>query len=281
MSTPYASAAPYYARYRPPYPAEFYELLADRFALDGSQTVLDLGAGPGTITLALAPLADQVYAVDPEPAMLAEGSRLAEQRGLTNTSWLACDAAGIGRLCLPRIDLCVIGRAFHLMDRTRVAAELDGVLAPRGGIVLVDSVARPDVPHPPWAAVAEEVCARFLGSGHGSPADWDDVDRSGEPDAQGTEGTEGTEGVEGSEDHLAKSPFSRVETLTWDQRLRHTAEQVAGLLLSRPSSAPALFGDRRAAFESELRQALLEHDPGGAYVRTVRVRAVIATRPRP
>ncbi|WP_404961999.1 class I SAM-dependent methyltransferase [Streptomyces sp. 147326] len=267
MSTPYASAAPYYARYRPPYPAEFYELLADRFALDGSQTVLDLGAGPGPITLALAPLADQVYAVDPEPAMLAEGSRLAEERGLTNTSWLAGDAAGIGRLCLPRIDLCVIGRAFHLMDRSRVAAELDGVLAPRGGIVLVDSVAGPDVPHPPWAAVAEEVCARFLGPGHGRAADWDDVDRSGE--------------AEGSEDRLAKSPFSRVETITWDQRLRHTADQVAGLLLSRPSSAPALFGDRRAAFESELRQALLDHDPGGTYARTVRVRAAIATRPRP
>ncbi|MDX3533123.1 class I SAM-dependent methyltransferase [Streptomyces sp. MB09-01] len=279
MSTPYASAAPYYARYRPPYPAEFYELLADRFALDGSQTVLDLGAGPGPITLALAPLADQVYAVDPEPAMLAEGSRLAEERGLANTSWLAGDAAGIGRLCLPRIDLCVIGRAFHLMDRSRVAAELDGVLAPRGGIVLVDSVARPGVPRPPWAAVAEEVCARFLGPGRGRAADWDDVDRSGE--AEGTVRPRGAEGAEGSEDHLAKSPFSRVETITWDQRLRHTADEVTGLLLSCPACAPARFGDRRAAFESELRQALLDHDPVGTYARTVRVRAVIATRPRP
>ncbi|MFE6834295.1 class I SAM-dependent methyltransferase [Streptomyces sp. NPDC057705] len=287
MSTPYASAAPYYARYRPAYPAEFYELLADRFALDGSQTVLDLGAGPGPITLALAPLADQVYAVDPEPAMLAEGSRLAEERGLTNTSWLAGHADGIGRLCLPRIDLCVIGRAFHLMDRTRVAAELDGVLAPRGGIVLVDSVARPGVPHPPWAAVAEGVCARFLGPGRGRAADWDDVDRPGEAEgpaegsAQAQAQAQGAEGPEGSEDHLAKSPFSRVETVTWDQRLRHTADQVAGLLFSCPSSAPARFGDRRAAFEAELRQALLDHDPGGTYARTVRVRAVIATRPRP
>ncbi|WP_327412136.1 class I SAM-dependent methyltransferase [Streptomyces sp. NBC_01233] len=282
MSTPYASAAPYYVRYRPAYPAEFYELLADRFALDGSQTVLDLGAGPGPITLALAPLADQVYAVDPEPAMLAEGARLAEERGLTNTSWLAADAAGIGRLCLPRIDLCVIGRAFHLMDRTRVAAELDGVLAPRGGIVLVDCVPRPDVPGPAWAAVAEEVCARFLGPGRGRAADWDDVDRSGEAeDSAQSQGAEGPEGAEVSEDHLAKSPFSRVETITWDQRLRHTVDQVAGLLFSCPSSAPALFGDRRAAFESELRHALLDHDPSGTYARTVRVRALIATRPRP
>ncbi|MFB7176975.1 class I SAM-dependent methyltransferase [Streptomyces sp. NPDC056257] len=267
MSTPYASAAPYYARYRPPYPAEFYELLADRFALDGSQTVLDLGAGPGPITLALAPLADQVYAVDPDPAMLAEGSRLAEERGLANTSWLVGDAAGIGRLCLPRIDLCVIGRAFHLMDRDRVPADLDAVLAPRGGIVLVDSVPRPGVPRPPWAAVVEEVSARFLGPGPCGADEWDDADRPGGP--------------EDAEDHLAKSPFSRVETVTWDQTLRHTVDEVIGLRYSCASCGPALFGDRRAAFESELRQALLDHDPGGVHSRTVRVRAAIATRRRP
>ncbi|MFF4429822.1 class I SAM-dependent methyltransferase [Streptomyces sp. NPDC001513] len=277
MSTPYASAAPYYARYRPPYPAEFYELLADRFALDGSQTVLDLGAGPGPITLALAPLADQVYAVDPEPAMLAEGARLAEERGLANTAWLVGDAAGIGRLCLPRIDLCVIGRAFHLMDRDRVPADLDGMLAPRGGIVLVDFVPRPGVPRPPWAAVVEEVCARFLGPGPGpgpgGADEWDDADRPGGP--------EGAEAAEDAEDHLAKSPFSRVETFTWDQTLRHTVDQVVGLRFSCPSSGPALFGDRRAAFESELRQALLDHDPAGRYSRTVRIRAAVATRHRP
>ncbi len=87
MSTPFASAAPYHARYRPPYPAEFYTLLADRFALDGWQTVLDLGAGPGANSLALAPLVDHVYAVDPEPAMLAEGRRLAEERDCVNVSW--------------------------------------------------------------------------------------------------------------------------------------------------------------------------------------------------
>ncbi|MGW6981529.1 class I SAM-dependent methyltransferase [Streptomyces sp. NPDC054932] len=274
MSTPYASAAPYYARHRPPYPAEFHTLLADRFALDGSQTVLDLGAGPGTIALPLAPLAEQVYAVDPEPAMLAEGARLAGEHGSTNIAWLRGDAARIGRLCLPRIDLCVIGGAFHLMDRVRVPDDLDAVLAPRGGIVVVTSLAAAGRHgrRPSWPAVVDEVCARFLGPGHRTahgPAEPDELARP-----------EGLKVLQDVEDHLAKSAFSRVGTTTWEQSTRCTLDRLVGLQFSRPCSGPDLFGDRKDAFESELRRALLDHDPSGVYERPVTVAATIATRPR-
>ncbi|MFF8266850.1 class I SAM-dependent methyltransferase [Streptomyces sp. NPDC016562] len=280
MSTPIASTAPYYARYRPPYPAELYELLADRFALDGSQTVLDLGAGPGTLALALAPLVDQVYAVDTEPAMLAEGCRLAGERGRRNISWLTGDAACLPRLCLPRIDLCVIGRAFHRMDRARVLADLDTALAPRGGVVVITSPAGEEGPRPPWWAVVEEVCARFLGPGHGARSapgggaggtpegadDADDADDEGDADDM--------------YDHLAKSPFSRVETIAWGQPVRYTVDQLVGLQFSFARSSPARLGDRKDAFASELRRALLDHDPRGGYALTVPVRAALATRPR-
>ncbi|MEU6293757.1 class I SAM-dependent methyltransferase [Streptomyces erythrochromogenes] len=260
MSTPFASAAPYYARYRPPYPQEFHTLLADRFALDGSQTVLDLGAGPGTLGLPLAPLADHVYAVDPEPAMLAEGARLAEERGVANISWLRGDDACITRLCLPRIDLCVIGRAFRRMDREPLLADLDEVLAPRGGVAVVESLRRPGDPLPPWLTVVEEVRARFLGPGRPGQSDLDDWDDL--------------------VDLLAKSPLSRVETHQWEQPVRHTVDEVIGLQLSFASSGPDRLGDRMAAFETELRRALLDHDPRGTYARTLRIGAAVATRPR-
>ncbi|MER5570456.1 methyltransferase domain-containing protein, partial [Streptomyces goshikiensis] len=65
-------AAHHYAAFRPRYPEEFFTLLADRFGLDGTQTVLDLGCGPGTITIPLASRAGHVYAVDIEPAMINE-----------------------------------------------------------------------------------------------------------------------------------------------------------------------------------------------------------------
>ncbi len=267
MSTPYASAAPYYARYRPPYPAELHGLLADRFALDGSQTVLDLGAGPGTLSLPLAPLAEHVYAVDPEPAMLAEGCRLAEEQGRTNISWLRGDAAGIGRLCLPRLDLCVIGGAFHRMDRVRLLADLDGMLAPRGGIAVVTTsppASGRSGPGPSWPAVVDEVWARFLGADHRA-------ERAP---------VEPADDVQDLADRLAKSVFSRVEITTWERSTRCTLDHLVGLQFSRARSGPALLRDRKDAFESELRDALLAHDPGGSYVRSVTVTAAVATRPR-
>ncbi|MFJ3977303.1 class I SAM-dependent methyltransferase [Streptomyces sp. NPDC090021] len=260
MSTPFASAAPYYARYRPPYPQEFLTLLADRFVLDGSQTVLDLGAGPGTLGLSLAPLAEHVYAVDPEPAMLAEGARLAEERGLGNISWLRGDDAAVTRLCLPRIDLCVIGRAFRRMDRARVLADLDEVLAPRGGVAVVEAVHRPGDPEPAWLNVVQEVRQRFLGPGRTAQSDGGDWEELC--------------------DVLAKSPLSHVETHRWDQPVRHTVDGVIGLQLSLSSSGPDQLGDRMAAFETELRRALLDHDPRGTYDRTLRIGAAVATRPR-
>ncbi|MFD6225695.1 class I SAM-dependent methyltransferase [Streptomyces sp. NPDC060232] len=281
MSTPFASAAPYYARYRPPYPREFHTLLADRFALDGSQTVLDLGAGPGTLSLPLAPLADHVYAVDPEPAMLAEGIRLAEERGLTNISWLRGDDAAVTRLCLPRIDLCVMGRSFHRMDRGRVPADLDEVLAPRGGIAVVTSLHRPGDPRPAWLTVVEEVRARFLGGvREGAPGPVGRTDLSGHD--PGTGARPADEGADWDDlvERLAKSPLSRVETHQWDQPVRRTVDEVIGLQLSLPATSPAVLGDRMAAFGAELRRALLDHDPRGTYDRTLRIGAALATRPR-
>ncbi|MFB7172474.1 class I SAM-dependent methyltransferase [Streptomyces sp. NPDC056254] len=281
MSTPFASAAPYYARYRPPYPQEFHNLLADRFALDGSQTVLDLGAGPGTLSLALAPLADHVYAVDPEPAMLAEGTRLAEERGLTNISWLRGDDAAVTRLCLPRIDLCVIGRAFHRMDRRRVPADLDEVLAPRGGIAVVTSLHRPGDPRPAWLAVVEEVRDRFLGGVRvGAPAPAGRADPRGHGPVPGACQAGGASDWDDLVERLEKSPLSRVETHQWDQTLRRTVDEVIGLQLSLPATSPAVLGDRTAAFGAELRRALLDHDPRGTYDRTLRIGAAFATRPR-
>lgn len=52
----FASTAPYYARYRPGYDPAVYDLLAERFELDGSETVRDLGTGTGVIALPLAGL---------------------------------------------------------------------------------------------------------------------------------------------------------------------------------------------------------------------------------
>lgn len=149
------------------------------------------------------------------------------------------------------------------MDRGRVLADLDEVLAPRGGVAVVESLYRPGDPRAAWLTVVEEVRERFLGPGRPGQSGQSDRDDWGE-----------------LVDCLAKSPLSRVETHQWDQPVRHTVDEVIGLQLSFSSSGPDQLGDRMAAFETELRRALLDHDPRGTYARTLRIGAAVATRPR-
>ncbi|MGP3936494.1 class I SAM-dependent methyltransferase [Nonomuraea sp. KM88] len=75
MEDLFGGAAPYYARYRPGYGEAVIAHLAETLGSDSR--VLDLGCGPGTIAIPLAPGVKAVFAVDPAQEMLAEGRRLA------------------------------------------------------------------------------------------------------------------------------------------------------------------------------------------------------------
>ncbi|MFD2118757.1 methyltransferase domain-containing protein [Streptomyces cirratus] len=96
----FASTVPHYARFRSAYGARLFALLSARFSLDGTQRVLDLGAGCAALTLPLAALVREVVAVDPEPQMIAEGRRLAAVAGVGQyrlAAWGLEHVAGVER----------------------------------------------------------------------------------------------------------------------------------------------------------------------------------------
>ena len=90
--TLYAGSAAYYARGRLPYPAELAEALRDELALDGTGRLLDVGCGPGSLSLLLAPLFAEVVGVDADAGMVAEAGRQAQRRGSGNASWVQLQA---------------------------------------------------------------------------------------------------------------------------------------------------------------------------------------------
>ena len=118
-------AATAYAEHRPD-----YALAAVRWALEPAPgpRVLDLGAGTGKLTGALAALGAEVVAVEPDPAMLAELRRtLPEVRALPGRA---------EAIPLPdgSVDAVLAGHALHWFDMAVAGPEIARVLVP-GGIL--------------------------------------------------------------------------------------------------------------------------------------------------
>lgn len=256
----FASTAPYYARFRPRYAPEFYTLLADRFGLDGTQRVLDLGAGPGIITLDIAPLVGEVIAVDPEKGMLDEGRRLAADHNITNIDWREGDSTTLQAMDIGPVLLTVMGAAYHWMDRERVAQQLDQLIKPGGAIVLASGGAPGDLDPAPWRQVVDEVRTRYLG-----------------PERRAGSGTY-SHPKERHQDVLARSPFSKVDTARWDHTLTRTVDEVIGWTFSLSYSSPAQLGGKKNAFEHDLRAALLAFAPSGQFDEVIRTEAIVAAR---
>lgn len=120
------------------------DALVNAVPVEGAR-ILDVGCGTGHTTLAVALRAMSVVGVDLTDEMLAEGRRLASERGLQNVSFVRGDAE---RLDYPEASFdVVVSRysAHHFPHPQRALREMARVLTPGGTFLLVDTVA-PDEP---------------------------------------------------------------------------------------------------------------------------------------
>jgi len=245
--TLFEGSAPYYAGGRFPYPAELAHALRDELALDGTGRLLDVGCGPGSLTLLLAPLFAQVAGVDADAAMLAEARRRAAEQRVTNADWVHVRAEelppGLGTF-----DVATFAQSFHWMDRPRVASIVREMLAPTGVWVHVNAWTHQGAgdhaglpaPPPPHDRIAELVKS-YLGP----------VRRAG----RGTL----PDGPPGNEEQIMVEAGFRGPTRLaagGGRVLGRTEDEVVASVYSRTGSAPHLFGARLPEFESDLRALL-------------------------
>ena len=253
--TIYEGAAAHYRRGRPPYSRQLESVLGHELHLDGHGRLLDIGCGPGVLTLRLAHLFDAAVGLDPDAAMLAEGSRAAGEHRVANVRWVEALAEDLPGAAPGPYRLVTFGQSFHWTDEARVAEAVYDMLEPSGAMALVvhtvegrpvpSSPGPPPIPHDEIKGLVE----KYLGSTH----------RAG----RGTSGTRRHR----FEDVLTGTRFGRPRTIFLEgvtDLVRDTESVLAGYF-SFSFSAPHLFGDQVDDFSADVRELLASRSPGGLF----------------
>lgn len=253
--TLYLGTATYYVPGRPPYSRQLVDSLAAEVGLDGSGRLLDVGCGPGVLTLALAPHFEEAIGLDPDAGMLAVGAERAHEAGINNIRWIQALAEDIPTLNLGTFRLVTFGQSFHWTDRERVAAAVYQILEPGGALALVhhssagmpqpESPGCPPIPHDAIRAVIE----RYLGPRRRAGSGFADLP---------------TDPHEGP---ITRAGFKEFREVLCPGRgdIVQDCDGVMANYFSTSFAAPHLFGEQLDRFEAEVRAELTAHSPGGQF----------------
>jgi SAM-dependent methyltransferase len=253
--TIYQGAAAHYRHGRPVYSPQLEAVLTEELGLNGTSRLLDGGCGPGILTVRFAHLFEQAVGLDPDPAMLAEGRRLGEERGITNIRWVQARAEDLPAAAPGPYRVITFGQSFHWTDETRVAEAVYDMLDPGGALALIvhtvegrpvpPSPGPPPIPHAEIKALVE----KYLGSAR----------RAGQGIAPVR--------THRFEDVLVRTRFGAPRSIFAPgiPNLLRTSESVLSGYFSMSSSAPHLFGDLVEDFAAEVRELLTLRSPQGIF----------------
>lgn len=252
--TIYQGAAVHYRYGRPAYSPGLEAVLGEELGLDGSGRLLDVGCGPGVLTVRLAHLFEEAVGLDPDPEMIAEGRRAAQERDIANITWVQALAEDLPAVAPGTYRLVTFGSSFWWTDGARVAEAVYDMLEPGGALVLVmhraggqsvpPSPGPPPIPHAEIEALVEEYLGPTRRAGQGAPP------------AHGDD-----------EDAIASTRFGVPQVMFAPgvpDLVRDTESVLAGNF-SFSFSAPHLFGDRVEAFAADVRSLLRARSPEGLF----------------
>lgn len=256
--TLYKGSAEFYAQGRMPYPQALADALRDVLSLDGTGRLLDVGCGPGKLTIVLAPLFAEVIGIDADAEMVAA----AERRAPANATFRQLRGEELPA-DLGMFDVVAFGQSFHWMEQMRVAETVHAMLRDGGAFVTVGATTHEgdgDVPR----KEIEELVGSYLGAAR----------RAG----QGTISDEGPPW--NAAEALDAAGFGAPLELhvPAGQVYERSEDDIVASVYSQSRSAPHLFGERLGEFERDLRALLREHAPADGYRERVRDMSLLVRR---
>lgn len=152
-------------RFRPPYPAEVYDVLLELMR-GCPRILLDAGCGTGKITLGLVDQIDRADAVDPSDAMLLVARSLP---GADNSKIRWIQSSIEDAPLNPPYGLIVAASSIHWMDLDRTLPRFAGALYEGAMLAVLDGDAPVDAP---WERAETEFMIDFVAAREGRRPSW-------------------------------------------------------------------------------------------------------------
>jgi SAM-dependent methyltransferase len=248
-----------YDRFRPGYPEELFVTIAGRLELPERPLVVDLGAGTGRASLAMAEMGWRVTAVEPGKPMLDVLRGSAANAGLLiSTVQASAEATGLDPASA---DLVTAAQSFHWFDGDGALTEMSRILRRSGGVALFWNVR--DGERSPFLADYERLLAGHAASRHDT----------GRYEAVGRKET-----ARAFERHAAA--FEPPELIHLRHELPMTGEQFAGMAFTASYVRVGMSPGTQERFRRELMALLGRHglDDGRPFPVPYRIDLWIARR---
>lgn len=260
----FAGTATYYVHYRVPYPKALLDDMIKRAGITGEGKLFDLACGPGRVALSIAALFRDIWAIDLEPEMIEAGKKEATSRGVKNIKWIIGKAEDM-EAPPASFELITIGEAFHRLDQQLVAKQtlhwlkLGCCLAIMGCSGIMSG-------KEPWQRIVADIVRQWTSR---NPSNADSFAR-----------VKPGRGPDHDELVLRETGFGDVGSYSFVEPHDWTIETIIGNLYSTSFCSKNVLGDNAEAFETDMKAALLAHDPSGNYRENMRFGHTIGKKPR-
>ena len=255
----FQGTASFYARFRPPYPPELFEMLVQAYGLENSDTLLDIGCGTGQLTIPLALRVGHIIGIDPDEDMLRKAQQEAQTQLVSNIAWKQGKAEDMSSEP-ETFKLITFGTCFHWLDAEDTLTRAYAKTSSDGGVAIIDTIAGFWTDNSiPWKVRRRELIQKYLGKERRAG---DGVFTITSPDK--------------FETYLERSDFSRFQTWNQNWTTEYTVDSLLGNLYSMSFASQRLFGDRLEEFEEEFRTELLKAEPSGIFKDSCRTEALLA-----